>query len=44
MSEPVIKIKIGTFMKIRKGYRFKILQTILDKNIKCNQEYNINGT
>lgn len=44
MSEPVIKIKIVTFTKFRKDYGFKTLHTILDKNIKCNQKYNINGT
>ena len=38
MSEP--KTENHKFYKLKKGYGFKI---ILDKNIKGNQKYDING-
>ena len=38
MSEP--KTENRKFYKLKKGYGFKI---ILDKNIKGNQKYDING-
>lgn len=42
MSEPVIKIKIVTFMNSGKDVGSRLY--ILNKNIKSNQKYDVNGT